>query len=397
MIRSYKYYIKPNNIQKSNLDRIRLQCCQLYNDALTERKDAYKKQKKSISYYKQQLELKDLRKENKEYKDIFAQVLQNTLKRLDLAFQSFFRRVKLGNKPGYPRFKSNKSYNSFTFSQVSRKNISFYGGPVSFENNKLKIHGIPGLVKIKLHRKLEGIPKTATLIKEIDRWYIIFTCEVIASEKLIKTNKECGIDLGLTNFITLDNGIKISNPKYLKKSECSLRHKHRMFSKKKKGGSNRNKSRIILAKQYKHLSNQRKDFCHKLSSKLVKEYDFIAIEDLQISNMVKNRRYSKSISDVCWGIFTNYLVYKAENAGKLVIKVNPRNTSQTCSNCGCVKTGKDKLTIKDRLFICFNCGLWLDRDINAGRVILRSGRDLWLDQSVVKTVEEVIKPKSLVV
>ncbi|MDP3103090.1 MAG: transposase, partial [Candidatus Methanoperedens sp.] len=280
-------------------------------------------------------------------KDVFSQVLQNVLKRVERSFKNFF------NGFGYPRFQGRDRYNSFTYPQ------SGFG----LETGKLNLSKI-GNIRIIQHREIEGKIKTCTIKKDIDQWYVTFSCEIdkpIIPE--IKT--ETGIDVGLSSLITMSNGLQIEPPEFLRASEKRLSREQIHLSKKKLRSKNRNSQRIIVAKVHRTIRNQRKDFAHKTSKKLVDEYDRIVFEDLQVQNMVKNHHLAKSISDAGWSQLINFTKTKAEYAGKIVELVNPRNTSQNCSSCG-------NLVQKDlsvRIHSC-PCGLEMDRDHNAAINIL---------------------------
>jgi putative transposase len=350
-MKTYKYRLYPTKTQKLKLESTLNDCRWLYNSALEQRKIAYRQFGVSLNYYKQASELKELG-----FKHIHSQVLQDVLKRADKAFQNFFRRVKLGEKPGYPRFKGYGWYDSFTYPQSG----------FNLTDNKLKLSKI-GTIKVKLHRKIKGTIKTCTIKRELNNWYVCFACEV-EPMPLPKTNKVIGVDMGLEKFATLSDNTMIENPKYLRKSESKLKCEQRKLSRKKKGSNQRKKQRERVAKLHRKIRNQRTDFLHKESKKLVDNYDVIVFEDLQIKNMVKNHHLAKSISDASWSKFIEYTTYKAENAGKMVKFVNPRNTSQICSSCG--------LTVKKSLAVRVHkctCGLTLDRDVNAAINILRLG------------------------
>jgi len=354
MIKTYRYRLYPTKNQEKILDKTLNLCFWLYNSALEERISLYKKYKKSINCYYQMNELPNCKKEVPELTLVYAQVLQDVLKRLDKAYQNFFKRVKRKEKSGFPRFRSRSRFDSFCYPQTGFK----------FVNGKLRLSKI-GDIKLKLHRKFEGKVKTCTIKKDIDRWYACFSVEA-ENEILEKTGKEIGIDLGINNFAVLSNGDIIDNPRFLRKSEKQLRRKQRKLSSKKKGSNNKNKQRIIVARQHRKVREQRQDFHHKESRKLVNNYDVIVFEDLRILNMMKNNKLAKSISDVAWSQFINFTKYKAEYAGKEIKFVNPKNTSIICSDCG----EKVPKTLSDRIHCCSHCGLEIDRDLNASINIL---------------------------
>ncbi len=360
-MRTYKYRLYPNKIQRQLLVNTLESCRVLYNCALEQRKIAFRQFEVSLNYYNQADELKTLKEYFPGYKNIYSQVLQDVLKRVDKAFQNFFRRLKTSEKPGYPRFKGRGWYDSFTYPQSGFSLSDNHKG-----NQRLKLSKI-GNIKIKLHRGIKGIIKTCSVKRELNNWYVCFACET-KSELLPKAFRDVGIDVGIEKFAALSDGVLIYNPKFLRKSEAKLKSQQRSLSRKKKGSNSRKKQRNKLAKIHCKIKDQRNDFLHNESKKLIKNYDVIVFEDLRIKNMVKNHYLAKSISDASWAKFIKYVSYKAESAGKKVIFVNPRNTSQICSNCGAMV----KKSLSVRVHKC-PCGLEIDRDINAAINILRLG------------------------
>lgn len=353
MIKTYKCRLYPNENQKHKLMYTLSVCQHLYNDMLSDRIITYKESGVGLNYYDQANLLKYMNL------DIYIQVAQDVLNRLDKSFKAFFRRVKNGETPGYPRFKSWDRYNSFTYPS-SKQGFKII-------DNKLKLSKI-GYVRIKLHQKLEGVIKTCTIKREVDQWYGTFTIETPNKNCQVKLLKEViGVDVGLKDLITLSNGDKVSPPKHYRQSEVKLTIAQRKLSKKKIGSNNRNKQRIKVGKTYRKIKNQRGDFNHKLSRTLVNVYDVIVFEQLQITNMVRNRHLSKSILDAAWGQLIQFTYYKAEEAGKEVVLVDPRNTSQNCSKCE-RKVSKD---LSVRIHDCPYCGLKLDRDHNAAINIMK--------------------------
>jgi putative transposase len=361
-LKTYKYRLYPTKAQKQKLDENLNLCRVLYNTALSQRKTAYRQQRISLNYYDQASELKEVKECLPEYKYIHSQVLQDVLKRVDKAFQNFFRRVKLGEKPGYPRFKGYGWYDSFTYPQSG-----FSLSDNSKGSQRLKLSKV-GSIKIKLHRAIKGKIKTCSIKRELDNWYVCFSCEV-QPELLLKTQKSVGIDVGIEKFAALSDGALIKNPQFLRESEAKLKYEQRKLSRKKKGSNSRKKQKHKLAKLHHKIKNRRNNFLHIESRKLVRSYDVIVLEGLRIKNMVKNHHLAKSISDASWAKFIEYVSYKAESAGKKVIFVNPRNTSQICSGCGAIV----KKSLSVRVHKCPSCGLEIDRDINAAINILRLG------------------------
>ena len=362
MKKAYKYRIYPAKREEAIILDTLNTCRILYNNSLSARKEAYEQRHESINYYDQANLLKVQKKESKWLSSAHSQILQDVLKRLEKAFQNFFRRVKTGEKPGYPRYKGYDRYDSFTYPQNGYK----------IQGNKLKLSNI-GTVRIKLHRPIpaDAVFKTCTLKREADHWYAVFIVELPDSTIREKRggNKNIGIDLGLKKLITLSDGEKIANPRWLRTSEKKLAKEQRRLSRKKKGSSNRKKQKLEVQRTHRKIRNQRSDFLHKVSKELVEEYDFIAMEDLKIKNMVKNKYLAKSISDAGWNKLVSFITYKAGEAGTKVELVDPKGTSQVCSGCGEIV----QKTLAVRTHKCPYCGLEIDRDENAAINILRRG------------------------
>ena len=357
MQRTYRYRLYPNKEQIRKFEQALDICRNLYNNALTQRRKYYQENGKGLSRIKQQEFLKERKDEDIYLTQVHSQVLQDVLFRIEKAFTLFFVRLKAQNgKAGYPRYKSRNRYHSFTYPQQPGFTLTDKG---------LKLSKI-GVIKIKLHRPIQGEIKTCTIKREVDRWYACFSCQVNCRNELIP-QRAVGIDMGITHFAYFSNGEAINNPKYLIKSEERLKRTQRKLSEKQKSSKNRNKQRIKLSKIHRKIKDQRNDFLHKLSRKIVDSFGFIAIENLIISNMVRNHYLAKSITDAGWGQFTNYLCYKAEEAGSKVVKVNPINTSQICSRCG--NFVPKSLSVK--VHKCPHCGIVLDRDYNSALNILQ--------------------------
>ncbi len=359
---SYKYRIYPTKKQALILADTLESCRRLYNCALEQRKIAYRQFGVPLGYVQQAGELQEIKEYYPEYRQIHSQVLQNVLKRADTSLQNFFRRVKTGDKPGYPRYKGYGWYDSLTYPQSG-----FSLSDTSKGNQRVKLSKV-GEVRIRLHRAISGKIKTCTIKRELNSWYVCLACEV-EPEGLPKTYQDVGIDVGIEKFAALSDGKTITNPQYLRHSEDKLKYEQRKLSRKKKGSNSRKKQKQRLARVHQKIKYQRNDFLHKESYKLVNNYDIIVFEELQIKNMIKNHHLAKSISDVSWNKFSQYTTYKAASAGKEVILVNPRNTSQMCSHCG----NKVAKSLAVRTHNCPTCGLILDRDINAAINILRLG------------------------
>lgn len=255
---------------------------------------------------------------------VYSQVLQDVLRRVDRAFQAFFRRVKAGEKPGYPRFKGRGWYDSFTYPQ--------WGNGAKLEGGRLVLSKI-GALRFHNDRPFEGTPKTCTIVRKADGWYACIVCEV-APSPLPPTGKAVGIDVGLESFATLSNGAQIANPRCYRAAERKLKQAQRRLSRRVKGSNRRRKARELLAKAHLKVKRARQDFAHKTARALVNEYDHIAVEKLNIRGMVRNHPLAKAISDAGWGLFLSILSAKAASAGRVVVEVNPAGTSQVCALCG---------------------------------------------------------------
>lgn len=356
MLRAFKYRIYPNRKQKITIDKTLYLCRTLYNLALEQRIFAYATQKKNIRKFDQYNQLTELKKAYPIFAEVYAQVLQNPIDRLDKAFQNFFRRVKNKEKPGFPRFKSEDRFNSFIFPQYKK---------LVLNKNKIHLSKI-GDIRIIYHRQIEGITKTISVIKEADNYYVSVVCEIEKEQQkkiIISRNKIVGIDLGLIHFATLSNNETIANPRHLRKSSVKLKRQQRSLSKKAKKSANRRKQRRMVARIYNKIRNQRKDFLHKLSKELVSKYDLLAFEDLNIKQLLnkKVRNINRNISDASWRQFIDYCAYKAEEAGKHLILIDAKDTTKTCNKCHYIM----KLPLWVREYNCPRCGIKIDRDLNA--------------------------------
>jgi putative transposase len=350
---SFKYRLYPTSSQVKKLDKCLYLNRLLYNCALQERISHYKTFKTGIYYSKQASYLKEIKELFPEYNDcVYSQVSQATLKRLDKTYNHFF------NKSGFPRFKSENRFRSFTYPQSGFK----------LENNKVFLSKI-GHIPMVFHRNIKGKIKTCQVIKTYtDKWYVVFSCEEVPLEPLRKTGKDIGVDVGIKTYIKLSDGEAIGNPKYLKNSLDKLSKAQRKLSKLSMRDSRRPEAKRKVARIHEKVKNQRDDFQHKVSKKLVEKYDTIFVEDLKVKNMVSYRNLNRAIRDCAWSKLIDKIVYKAERADKQLIKVDPRNTSKMCSSCGKI-VPKD---LSDRIHIC-ECGLEMDRDLNAAINIFNRG------------------------
>jgi putative transposase len=376
-LKAYKYRLYPTKKQAIRLQEVLDRCRELYNAALQERKDAYRMAHLSIGYTQQAAQLPEIKEIRPEYQDIYSQVLQDVLRRGDKAYKAFFRRIKQGEKAGYPRFQGDGRYDSFTYPQ---------SGFSLTEDNRVCLSKI-GTIKVKMHRELEGTMKTCTIKREGMHWFVIFTGEIEPELVYHPSGEAIGIDLGLLHFATLSDGSTIENPRYLRKAEQKLKKLQEALSRKKRGSKRRRKAAQLVGKNHRHIRNQRKDFHHKEARKLVNGYGVIVFEKLQPANMSKRPKpkqdeagkslpngasakagLNKSIVDAGWGQFQQIVVSKAEWAGSRVLFVSPKYTSQRCSGCGAVV----QKSLDERWHSC-SCGTELDRDHNAAINIKRAG------------------------
>src|SRR6266568_1966099 len=387
MRKTFKYRLYPTKATEQKLYWTLTRCRELYNAALSERHDSYTYAGKSITYSDQQNDLPEMKAQiREEYQDIAAHVLQDVLRRLDKAFQNFFRRCKHGENPGFPRFQGRHRYDSFTYPDQA-------GWKLAVEQQGKKLKGALSLTKIgkakvTLHRPLEGKIKTVTIKREVEQWYVTFSCEVEAPEKLPESVEDVGIDLGVTHLATLSTGEMIEHPRYYRKAQKTLEKRQQSLTRKRKGSHRRERAKRLIGKAHRKIARQRRDFLHKASHKLVQRYQVLVFEDLHISNLTRRPKpkqdekgtylpngaaakggLNTSILDAGWGMFVGMCAVKAAEAGRTLIKVDPKFTSQICSRCGQVR----KKDLSERWHQC-DCGAELDRDVNAAINILERGR-----------------------
>jgi putative transposase len=361
--KTFKYKLQPTAEQEGTMEFVLRRCRELYNAALTERRNAWRMRHVSITVGGQSAQLPDIKQERPEYQDIHSQVLQDVLTRLDRAFRAFFRRVHNGEKPGYPRFKRGTRYDSFTYKQ--------FGNGATLDNGYLVLSKI-GCLAVRWSRPLEGTPKTVTVRREADGWYATFSCDQVSMKPVPLTGKETGLDLGIESFATLANGKAIENPRVFRVWEMQIKRAQRRVDRRIKGSKRRRKAVKMLAKAHQKVRRTRQDFHHKTARKLVQAYDAIYHESLQVANLLKNHHLAKAIADVGWSNFLSILTFKAAEAGKQVVAVNPAFTSQTCSGCrALVMKG-----LSVRWHACPDCGTSLHRDHNAALNILKRGQEL---------------------
>jgi putative transposase len=348
--RTFKYRLWPNRWQRERLAATLETCRQLYNDALQERREAWKICRQSVTFNMQSDQLPACKDVDPSLKSVYSQVLQDVLRRVDKTYEAFFRRGH-----GFPRFKGKGWFDSFTYPQFG---FSVHGKQLSLS----KI----GNIKIKLHRPLEGAIKTLTLKNENDKWYVCFSC-VLSSQPLPPSQHAVGIDVGLESFATTSDGEIIDNPRWFRAAQKQLRRKQRHMDRCKKRTHVWLKACRQVALLHKHILNQRNDFQHKVARALVNHYGVIAVEDLNIKGLAGGR-LAKSVLDAAWSAFMAKLAYKAASAGRVLMKVDPCGTSQQCP-CG----NPVPKELSQRTHSCRVCGLETIRDHAAALEILRRG------------------------
>ncbi len=384
---TYKFRAYPTALQEYGLENWLFALCWLYNYALEERKRVWKEEQRTVSYSEQQNNLPKLKKREPILKLVHSQVLQDTLRRVDKAFQKFFqdlKRKKKGEKVkvGYPKKKPIAKYKFLTFPQVWMKQKGKLVPVIKLEkkNNRFAYLHLPkiGKLKIRLHREIDWTKaKTVTVKREPSgNWYVCVSVEVDldqilkeVEEKAGKRTKAVGIDLGVKHLAVTSEKEFIEHPKFLQKLEKRLKREQKKLSRKEKGSTNFEKQKKRVAKIHERIKNARRDFLHKLSKYLVDNYDLISFENLDIPALVENNRLAKLILDAGWGTLITFATYKAVMAGARVVRVNPAYTTQICSVCG----QKVPKTLADRIHKCPNCGVELDRDYNASVNILKRG------------------------
>jgi putative transposase len=332
----------------------------LYNRALAERRDAWEQEQRSVRYGDQSAQLKVDRIMNPYLAQTNFSSCQATLRRLDKAFQAFFRRMKPGEQAGYPRFKGQDRFDTVEFPS--------YGDGCKLDGRRVYFQHI-GKVRIVLHRPIEGTIKTLSFTRRADDWYLVVSCDLREAQTVQHSGPAVGIDVGLTHFATLSTGEQVANPRFFRKDEQALAKAQRRMAKEGKGTPERKRRKRIVRRIHERIGNRRRDFAHKLSRRLVNEFGTIVFEDLSITRMIKNHSLAKSIADAAWNQLITYTQDKAEDAGAVCSQIDPRGTSQRCSRCSVV-VQKD---LSIRVHQCPSCGLEIDRDLNAALNILAVG------------------------
>jgi putative transposase len=364
--RSYRYLLQPTVPQRTRLEALLRNQCELYNAALEERRGAWKWERRSVSYIDQSRTLTTVRAARPEILDHGVTVCRGTLKRLDRAFGAFYRRCRAGQTPGFPRFKSSRRWDSVQWEDTS-------GWRLNAESRRLRLLGI-GEVKVNLHRELRGIPKAITVAREGRRWWVTVRCVDVPATPLVSTGDHVGIDLGVIAQVATSDGRLVVDGRYGRRSSAALAAAQRELVTKQLGSRHRERAveRVAAARE------------------LVNRYDLIVHEDLKITNMVRRPHprkseddsyepngaaakagLNRSISDAGWGQLLQFIAYKAEDAGREVIAVDPRHTSQRCSSC----EHQDRENRRTQAeFKCRACGHEAHADVNAAMNILRAGR-----------------------
>jgi putative transposase len=384
--RAYKFRLRPTRKQEDALAECLEDTRKLYNAALEERREAWRMGRHQVTFYSQDAQLKEIRAEYPERYGRWAFTCERAaIRRLDRAFQGFFDRVKAGQKPGYPRFKGRGWWDSIEWPE---KNGARWDSVPHPKVTRVYFKGV-GHVRVHQHRAVKGHVKTITVKREANRWYVILSCRDVRAELLEPTGVPVGIDLGVASFFTTSGGAHVPNPRYLAAASERLAAAQRSLARKKRGGSRRKKAVAKVVRLHGKLCRQRLDHAHKTAFALVRDYDLIVHEDLQIANMTARPRprpdgsgghqpngaaaksgLNKSIHDAGWGIFLRVLYAKAESAGRHMIAVDPRHTSLRCAECGHTAAGN---RVTQAEFRCLGCGHQANADVNAARNILRAG------------------------
>jgi putative transposase len=394
--RSYKFRLRPAGKQEDAFSACLDDTRQLYNAALEERREAWRMARRQVTFYSQDAQLKEIRAEDPER---FARWSYNceraAIRRLDHAFQAFFRRVKNGEKPGYPRFKRYGWWDSIEWPDNNGARRDSVAHPTI---TRVYLKGI-GHARVHQHRVVKGRVKTITAKRESGRWYVVLSCDEVPAQPLEPTGSVVGIDMGVASFLTTSDGVHVPNPRHLAAAADRLAAAQRDLAQKKRDSNRRRKAAAKVARQDGKVRCQRLDHAHKAAFTLVRDHDVIVREDLQIKNMTARPRprpdsngghktngtaaksgLNKSINDAGWGIFLRVLSVKAESAGRRVIAIDPRHTSQRCAECGHAAAGNRP---SQSAFRCGMCGHQANADVNAARNILRAGLALQEAQDAV--------------
>lgn len=385
LVRSYSFRVKPTKKQEVMLLQWLEVTRELYNAALEERREAWARRRKSTHVLDQIRQLPDVRRAREDVGAVPNVVLRGALDRIDHAFKDFYGRCRRGETPGYPRFKSAPRWNTISIDDLERARV----GKLIVCGGKRVWVPVLGKLKIKMHRQIEGAPKTMRIMKRGDRWFVRFACTDISPRPLPKLGREVGIDPGLLVFIATSDGKTYANPRPGQRAERSIARAMRRVHRRKLGGVRRREAVRILARKSAHVANIRRQNCIDVANDLVRNYDTIYTEATTVKKFSEGM-HAKSWRDVALGSFFRWLREKAENAGRVVVEVPPAFTSQLCPKC-------EQLVPKEmsvRVHKC-SCGLEVDRDIAAAMNILKFGRSSQGAAVLVNTQRRSAKVKSV--
>ncbi|SDT74998.1 putative transposase [Actinoplanes derwentensis] len=383
MRKSFKFLLRPTTGQQQMLTACLDAHRNLYNAALEERREAYRKAKVSIRYGEQSAQLKDIRRADPlgQARWSFSSQ-QATLRRLDKTFQAFLRRLRTGQVPGFPRFKGAGWFDTVEWPK-DRDGCRWDSTPDSGQT-RVYLQGI-GHVRVHAHRKTEGVIKTISIKREGRRWYLILSCDDVPEPAFAHTGRSIGVDMGIASFLTTSDGVHVTNPRYGRRTAARLAAAQQALARRKTRSRRRGKARDRVAALHAKVRRRRLDHAHKTARWLVENYDVIAVEALSITNMTRSASgtadqpgtnvaqktgLNRSILDAGWGVFLTVLRAKAESARRVVVEVNPANTSRTCPLCGhCAR--ENRLTQAD--FRCMSCDYTDHADVVGAINVLRAG------------------------